>query len=385
MITRRELMEGSASAAVALAAAPALAQSRGERAGDVLPTRGPQTDTPLAVNRPEAGRYRPRFRVGIGGTQSGNCFAPSTDLETEAKYEAAWARGLRYYDTSPYYGNGLSERRLGRFLHNQARNEYVLSTKVGRLFQATTKALPEDPFFKNPAPFSFVFDYSAAGARRSVEDSLNRLGVSRIDIVYIHDISPDNKDLPRPWQEVFDEAAKGCMVELSKMRDEGMIGGWGFGINRPDAAIRAAERDVPTPDVCLLACQYSIADHADALARTFPALARKGISVVVGTPLNAGFLTGRQRFNFEPSIPPAMLAKRRQLTSVCDRHGIDLRTASLQFAAAPDIVAAIVPGSRSAEQARANLASMSVAIPSQFWVDLRRENLIAHDAPTPSA
>ena len=203
----------------------------------------------------------------------------SSDEEAEAKYAAAWADGLRYFDTSPYYGNGLSERRLGRFLHNHQRDDYVLSSKIGRLFHPTTKALPVDPFFKHPAPFSFTFDYSAAGARRSVEDSLNRLGVERLDIVFIHDISPDNTDLPRPWRSMFDEAAKGCMPELAKMRDEGLIKGWGFGINRPDAAILAATSNVPTPDVCLLACQYSIADHADALDRTFPALAGKGIAV----------------------------------------------------------------------------------------------------------
>lgn len=381
--SRRDVIRAALAGAAAITAAPVVAQVR-IHAGDVLRMQVRRTDRSLPLNEPTGRSYRPHFRVGIGGTQSGNCFAPSTDEEVETKYEADWAAGVRYFDTSPYYGNGLSERRLGHFLHNKNRDNYVLSTKIGRIFTATTKPLPEDPFFKDPAPFTFRFDYSAAGVRRSVEDSLNRLGVSRLDIVFIHDISPDNKDLPRPWQEVFDEAAKGCMPELAKMKAEGMIGGWGFGINRPDAAIRAAERDVPTPDLCLLACQYSLADHDDALHRTFPALARKDIVVVVGTPLNAGFLGGRERFNFEPAIPPLMIEKRRRLAAACQRHGVDLRTAALQFAAAPPIVTAIVPGSHSAAQAEANIASMKVAIPLALWDDLRRDRLIAQNAPTPT-
>ena len=383
ILSRREFVGASVVGVAAFATGSVDAQT-GIHVGDVMRPEGQPTDRPLPLNHQSGASYRPRFRVGIGGTQSGNCFAPSTDSETEAKYEAAWAAGLRHFDTSPYYGNGLSERRLGRFLHDQRRDDYVLSTKVGRVFTATTERLPEDPFFKDPAPFTFRYDYSAAGARRSIEDSLNRLGVSRIDMVYIHDVSPDNTDLPKPWEAVFEDAAQGCMPELAKMKEEGLIGGWGFGINRPDAAVRAAERDVPTPDLCLLACQYSIADHDVALRRTFPALARKNIGVVVGTPLNAGFLCGRDRFNFEPAIPPAMLKKRRHLAAACERHGVDLRTAALQFAAAPKIVAAVIPGSRSAEQARANIASMAIAISPAFWEELRRDGLIAANAPVPA-
>lgn len=381
MISRRDMLQGAVVGAATFAATPLFAQS----AGDVLPTRGRRSGEPLPVNGESSGRYRPRFRVGIGGTQSGNCFAASTDNQTEEKHEAAWADGLRHFDTSPFYGRGLSERRLGHFLHTRDRDEYELSSKIGRVLQATTRPLPEDPFFKDQDPFAFRFDYSAAGARRSVEDSLQRLGVPRLDIVYIHDVSPDNTALPRGWEAAFEECAHGCMPELARMRDEGLIRGWGFGVNRPDAPRRAATGNVPTPDVHLLACQYSILDHEDALTRTFPALARAGTSVVVGTPLNAGFLTGRQRFNFEPSIPPPMLDKRRRLAAACDRFGIDMRTAALQFAAAPEIVAAIIPGSRSAAQARANIASMNVAIPPEFWTALRRERLISADAPIPTA
>lgn len=381
MISRRDMLQKTAAGAATMVATPLFAQS----AGDVLPTRGRQAGARLPVNGTSSGRYRPRFRVGIGGTQSGNCFAATTDAETDAKYEAAWAGGLRHFDTSPFYGRGLSERRLGSFLHDRDRDGYELSSKIGRVLSATTTPLPEDPFFKDQAPFAARFDYSAAGARRSIEDSLQRLGVSRLDIVYIHDVSPDNRELPGGWEAAYEECVRGCIPELARMRDEGLIRGWGFGVNTPNAPRRAAAGGVAVPDVHLLACQYSILDHQDALANTFPALMRAGTSVVLGTPLNAGFVAGRERFNFGPSIPPAMLDKRRRLATACERFGVDMRTAALQFAAAPPVVAAIIPGSRSAAQAQANIASMSVAIPPDFWTALRRERLISADAPVPTA
>lgn len=168
------------------------------------------------------------------------------------------------------------------------------------------------------------------------------------------------------------------------MREEGIIKAWGFGINRPDAAIRAVETGVADPNVVLLACQYSLIDHQSALDRTFPILARRNISVVLGTPLNAGFLAGRERYNFDPKIPATALEKRRQLTAVADRFGVDLRTAALQFASAPPIVSAIIPGARSAAQVQANVQSMKVQIPGEFWNVLRRDGLIAPNAPVPA-
>lgn len=149
-LSRRDLLGASVIGAAAIAATSSLrAQDRADHAGDVLETRGHPNGQRLPTNAQSGGRYRPRFRVGIGGTQSGNCFGVSSDGEVEAKYAAAWGDGLRYFYTSPYYGNGLSERRLGSFLHNHPRDDYVLSSKIGRLFHPTTKALPVDPFFQS--------------------------------------------------------------------------------------------------------------------------------------------------------------------------------------------------------------------------------------------
>ncbi|WP_243247361.1 aldo/keto reductase [Pseudomonas maioricensis] len=329
-------------------------------------------------------RYRTPFRFGMGGTQIGNIFAPISDDQAQAVLKQAWDAGVRYFDTSPFYGYGLSEHRLGQFLRGKPRHEYLVSTKVGRVFKPSPATKVDDSLWTEPLPFRYEYDYTAAGTRRSIEDSLQRLGLAKIDIVYIHDLGPDNTELPGAWQKNYEIATRGAMAELTKMREEGLIGAWGFGINAPDAAILSAQSSVPTPDIILLACQYSIIDHAFAIEKTFPALARKGISVVVGTPLNDGFLGGRNRYNFSTKLPDGVLEKRARLTTVCDRFGIDIRTAALQFAAAPKIVSAIIPGARVPGQVKANAESMSVKIPQEFWETLRREKLILPGAESPA-
>ena len=237
-------------------------------------------------------------RFGMGGTQIGNIFAPISDEQAQAVLQAAWDAGVRLYDTSPFYGFGLSEYRLGRFLRSKNPDDYMISTKVGRVLTAAGGPRADHAIWKSPAPFDYRYDYTAAGARRSMEDSLQRLGLPRIDIVFIHDISSDNTELEGGWEAAYRIARMGAMVELEKMRDEGLIKAWGFGVNTPHAVVQALTSDDPTPDVVLLACQYSLLDHADALRNTFPALKNKGTSVVVGTPLNDGFLGGRSRYNF---------------------------------------------------------------------------------------
>jgi D-threo-aldose 1-dehydrogenase len=378
MISRRKFL-GTTAASAALAGLPASATADGE--GSVMPTKGKKAARPLPVNGPRLGRYQLPYRLGFGCVAIGNGFAPTTDEIAQAALEGAWRAGVRYFDTSPFYGYGLSERRLGRFLHNHKPDEYVVSTKIGRLFKATSEPIPPS-LWKDPAPFSYEYDYTAAGARRSIEDSLQRLGVSRIDIVFIHDLAPDNGEMGEKWVEQYEIAARGAMPELSKMREEGLIGAWGFGVNRPEPALRAiADAD---PDLMLLACQYSLLDHEQALAETFPKLEEKGVGVVVGAPLLAGFLAGRDRYLYGPSIPEGMVEKRAKVVRIADRHGIDLRTASLQFAAAHPVVSSVIPGARTADQARANAESFAVEIPADFWSELQAEKLIAAGAPVPA-
>ena len=382
MNSRRQFLSLAAASAAVMAASPLFAQSPAP--GSVLPTRGTPRNGGSPVARPQSAgsRYRPPTRMGLGGAPLGGSLAPTTSEAAQATMAAAWAAGVRLFDTSPWYGLGLSERRMGHELHLHLADQYTLSSKVGRLLTGTAGPLQKTNWH-DPAPFRYRYDYSAVGARRSVEDSLNRLGVSQLDIVFIHDLSPENeKDLGMPWEQRFAEALRGAMPELSKMREEGLIKGWGFGVNRPQPALRAvAEAD---PDIMLLACQYSLLDHEHTLRDTFPKLAEKGVSVMVGSPLLAGYLTGRERYLYGSPIPEWAPAKRAKIAAICERHGIDLRTAALQFADAPSVVSCIVPGARTPEQVRANVASMSIAIPADFWAELKKEKLIAADAEVPA-
>ncbi len=381
MNARRQFLSLAAASAAMVAAAPLLAAA--PAAGSVLPTRGtPRSGAALARNpQGKAGRYQPLTRLGLGGAPLGGSLAPTSTAAADATMAAAWAAGVRTFDTSPWYGLGLSERRMGHELHQHPADAYTLSSKVGRLLTATAGPLQKTSWH-DPAPFRYRYDYSADGARRSVEDSLNRLGVAQLDVVYIHDLSPDNeKDLGMPWEQRFAEALRGAMPELTKMREEGLIKAWGFGVNRPQPALRAvAEAD---PDIMLLACQYSLLDHETTLHDTFPKLAEKDVSVMVGSPLLAGYLTGRERYLYGSPIPEWAPDRRAKIAAVCDRHSIDIRTAALQFADAPEVVSSIIPGARTPEQVRANVESMSIAIPADFWAELKQEKLIASDAPVP--
>ena len=324
-------------------------------------------------------RFKPSQPFGLGGVAIGNAFRPTTDEQAQEVMEGAWAAGVRYFDTSPWYGLGLSERRFGHFLHNKGREEYVLSTKVGRLLKATKE--PPKTMWKQASPFTYAYDYSAAGVRRSIEDSLQRLGIERIDIVFIHDLSPDNGDMGDRWTEYFEVAQKGAMPELTRMREEGLIKAWGLGVNTIEPILRTLE--VADPDIFLSATQYSLMYHEDALNRLFPACEKHGVSVIAGAALNAGFLAGTDRYNYGSEIPAGFMEKRERMRKIAQRHGIDLRTAALQFSAAPSAVSAVIPGTRFGKQAKENVESMKVKIPADFWAELKQEKLIAGHAPIP--
>src|ERR1700675_1356525 len=329
--------------------------------------------------------YKPAFKFGLGGVPLGNEFAVVTDKDAYAILDAEWSAGVRYYDVSPWYGLGLAERRFGNFLHNKGRSEFVLSSKVGKLLKASKTAKNREYFPFSPSPNDVVYDYTASGVRRSIEDSLQRLGIDSLDIAFVHDISSDNKLLPTSWQEQFQIATKGAFPELTRMREEGLIKGWGIGVNTPEPIMRVLE--VADPDVCLLASQYSLIDHKNALNQVFPAARAKKVSFVIGSSLNAGFISGSPRYNYGKEsyrIPPAFLEKRTRLREVASSHGVDLRTAALQFSAAPDVAAALVVGASSEQQILADYTSMQTRIPAEFWAELKAEQLIEQNAPTPA-
>jgi D-threo-aldose 1-dehydrogenase len=328
--------------------------------------------------------YRPPFKFAIGGVPLGNEFAVVTDKDAYAAIEAAWDAGVRYFDMAPWYGLGLAERRYGNFLHEKPRNEFIVSSKVGKLLKAS-KNYKKDIFPFSPSPNDVVFDYTGPGVRRSIEDSLQRLGLDSLDMVFVHDISSDNKLLPTPWPEQFEIARKGAFPELTRMREEGLIKGWGLGVNTPEPIMRLLQ--VADPDICLLASQYSLIDHKNALDQVFPAAKAKNVSFVIGSSLNAGFISGSPRYNYGKDsykIPPQFIEKRKRLREVAENHGVDLRTAALQFSAAPDVAAALVVGASSQEQVLEDVTSMHTKIPAEFWSELKAQHLIEQKAPVPA-
>jgi len=326
-------------------------------------------------------RTLPHF--GLGGVPLGNEFEAVTDEQAHDTLAAAWAAGVRYFDIAPWYGLGLAERRFGAFLHNQRRDDFYISTKVGKLLKASESNRGKEIFPHAGSPNTPVYDYTGAGVRRSVEDSLQRLGIASIDMVFVHDLSPDFPWFDKPWTEYYEVAKKGAFPELNKMREEGLIKAWGLGVNTPDPILMAL-RD-STPNVFLVASQYSLIDHQNALHQLFPEFRKRNIKVVIGSSLNAGFISGSNRYNYNPKkpIPGEYLAKRDELSRIAAKYKIDLRTAALQFSSYPDVVASLVVGARSAQQIRDDVASLQVDIPADFWAELKANKLIEQDAPTP--
>ncbi|HWL81516.1 MAG TPA: aldo/keto reductase [Roseomonas sp.] len=322
-------------------------------------------------------RFAPPGPLGFGGAPLGDMFAKVDEATAEATLEAAWESGIRYFDTAPHYGAGLSEHRFGNMLRRHKRDEYVLSTKVGRLLVPDLEAEPEPPFL-SALPFRRVLDYSAAGARRSVEDSLQRMAVGRIDIVYVHDLAADH--LGDAWTEAFEKARDGAFRELIKMREEGLIRAWGLGVNLPEPCIRALKES--DPDVFLLAGRYSLLDLTG-LKELFPLCAERGAHVVVGGPFNSGLLAGGRTFDYKDA-PPEQVAARDRLAAVAKEHGVDLRAAALQFCAAHPVVASVIPGAKHPDRVRQNAELMRQEIPAAFWATLKAQSLLPEEAPTPA-
>ena len=325
-------------------------------------------------------RYRPPGPLGCGGAPLGNLFGRVEDTEARAVLDTAWDAGVRHFDTAPFYGFGLSEHRFGEALRHRPRDAFMLSTKVGRmLVPAPGAELPEErSSFVGGLPFGVRYDYSADAAWRSVEDSLQRLGLARIDVVYIHDVGEDTHGAD--WRERFDEAMRGAAPALTRMREEGMIQAWGLGVNRVEPCLLALQQ--ADPDVLLAAGRYTLLDTAS-LETLLPRCAAKGVSVVMGGPYNSGLLTGGDTYDYVRA-PVELVARRDAIAAVCRRHDVDLRAAALQFCTAHPVVAAAIPGARSVIEMRENAALMTASIPAALWADLRQAGLIPQQAPIPA-
>jgi D-threo-aldose 1-dehydrogenase len=322
-------------------------------------------------------RFLPPGPLGFGGAPLGNMFAAVDEATAEATLLAAWENGIRHFDTAPHYGAGLSEHRFGAVLRQRPRDQYVLSTKIGRLLTPDPDVLSGPPPFDAGLPFRARYDYTADGAMRSIEDSLQRMGLARVDMVYVHDIAEDAHG--PEWRATFAAAMSGAGETLMRLRDAGVIGAWGLGVNRVEACEAALEQS--DPDVFLLAGRYSLLDHT-ALHTLFPHCATRGVRVVIGGPFNSGLLAGGRHFDYMPASGD-LLARVAKIQNICDGHGVDIRAAALQFCAAHPVVCAVIPGAKTPEKVVQNAKLMRQAIPSEFWPSLKRAGLIPDEAPTP--
>ncbi|MDX3658262.1 aldo/keto reductase [Streptomyces sp. ID05-26A] len=312
-------------------------------------------------------------RLGFGGAPIGNLYREIPDEEALGAVEAAWQSGVRYFDTAPHYGLGLSERRLGLGLAGRPRDEYVISTKVGRLLEPADGVGLDDEGFAVPRNFRRVRDYSADGVKRSIESSLERLGTDRVEIVYIHD--PDDH-----WASAFGEA----YPALEDLRSQGVVGAIGVGMNQwemPEWFVR--ETDI---DVVMLAGRYTLLEQPS-LVSFLPACVDRGVSVVACGVFNSGLLSkpvvaADARYNYEEA-PAALVARARAIAEVCGRHGVTLPEAAIQFALGHPAVVSVVIGARTAEQMTANAAYFSASIPEDLWNELKALNLIDPEVPTP--
>jgi D-threo-aldose 1-dehydrogenase len=310
--------------------------------------------------------------VGFGAAAIGNLFTPVDDDAALAAVDAAWDAGIRYFDTAPHYGLGLSERRLGAALRHRPRAGYVVSTKVGRLLE------PGGPGgddlangFAVPAALRRVWDFSADGVRRSLDASLERLGLDRVDVVYLHD--PD---------EHADEAFGQAYPALEKLRAEGVVGAIGAGMNQT-AMLARFLRDTDV-DVVLMAGRYTLLEQ-EGLAEVLPLAAARGASVVVGGAFNSGLLIDPGEgatYDYAPA-PDSVLARARRLQAVTGRHGVPLRAAALRFPAAHPAVASTLVGLRSADEVRDTAAMLRLPVPAPLWADLRAEGLLGAGVPVP--
>jgi len=307
-----------------------------------------------------AGDRAPTFGPVVqGGAGFGGLYEPIDDDTVRMALQTAWDAGVRAFDTAPHYGVGLSEERLGRFLADQPRDEFVLSTKVGRLLLDDPDAPDAGEGFVATPRRRRVRDYSADGVRRSLEESLQRLGLDRVDLALLHDP-----------EDFLDQAVAEGAPALGALRDEGVIGGFGVGTNFAEVALRlVTETDL---DHVMIAGRYTLLDRTGA-EELLPACAERGVTILAAGVLNSGLLVDPDAenpfFDYEPA-PPHLVAKARHLQETCARYGVDLRAAALQFPLRHPAVGAVVVGARTAPAVADTMEQLAVHIPPTLWAEL---------------
>lgn len=322
--------------------------------------------------------------LGFGSAPLGNLYRAIGDDEAHATLEKAWETGIRYFDTAPLYGLGLAETRLNRFLKGKRRDDYVLSTKVGRIMQVC----PPDQrtgigkFFETPSRRE-VYDYSYDGVMRSLDASFERLGVDRIDILYVHDLDIFTHGTKEKSDAMIDAFMRGGYYAMLSLRDQGVVKAIGGGINEWQVCQTLAERG--DFDLFLLAGRYTLLEQ-EALESFLPLCEKRRIGIVLGGPYNSGVLaTGPKPgafYNYDEA-PQRVLDKVARISKVCETHGVRLIEAALQFPLLHPSVVSVIPGGQSVEQVISNKTVLDAKIPADLWRDLKAEGLMREDAPVP--
>ncbi|MEO9614002.1 MAG: aldo/keto reductase [Nitratireductor sp.] len=321
--------------------------------------------------------------MGFGTAPLGNQFRVVPEEDAREVIKGAWDAGLRYFDTAPVYGHGLSEHRLGESLRGRPRDEYVLSTKVGRLLKPVPSSNVTSAFWEECPPFEIVHDYSYDGVMRSFEDSIQRLGVGRIDILFIHDIDTwtHGEELQKQY---FRTAMDSGYKALETLRSQGVVSAIGVGCNEwqvCEAALR--ERDF---DCFLLAGRYTLLEQ-DALDTFLPLCEERDVAIVLGGGFNSGILaTGAipgAHYNYAEAEEP-VLEHVRKIEAVCKTFDVPLKAAALQFVLAHPSIPTNIPGTRTRKHLDENIGLIGHAIPSEFWSELKKQGLVRENAPTPS-
>lgn len=320
-----------------------------------------------------------KHRLGLGGVAIGTAFENLSDEKAQDILDAAWSEGIRYFDTSPWYGLTKSERRFGEYLKTKNRDEFIFSTKIGRLFTKVEASQVPPTMWKSPLNYDFKHDYTADATKRSIEESLERSGLDRIDIIYVHDLSEDQ--VGDRYDYYMKQAKEGAFKALSDLRSQGVIRAWGMGVNKIQPILDCM--DAADPDICLSATQYSILQHEEAVEKLLPAVRKNGVQLVSGAGFNSGYLGGKPRFNYKDDIPVGMDEKMQMLKTLCDKYDTDPITAAIQFVLAADEFVSIIPGASSAEQVKHNVAALSADIPKDFWSELKAEGIIYPSAQVP--
>ena len=326
-----------------------------------------------------SGRTLAFTALGFGSVPLGNYMQSLDESTCDSTVMAAWDCGTRYFDVAPVYGLGLAEARLGRVLRTLPRDQYVISTKVGRALVPCAQGEQNTKIFVNTPPFRFEFDYSYDGVMRSFEESLRRLGLERVDILYVHDL--DEKIHGDQYEvrlrELFD---LGGWRALDQLRSDGVITAIGAGVNEWQPCVRLLE--LADPDLFLLAGRYTLLEQppSDAL---FPKCAERGARVVIGGPYNSGVLAGKGMYNYS-AVPPSIAERVAALERECASCGVNLRAAALQFVVAHPLVVSVIPGAASASEVTGNRAALEEPIPASLWQRLKDCGLLAAGAATPS-